>query len=432
MNKFLSKNKKYFTKRNTVLASLTFILLLILPVIVILSAQQKNLKSNAAGAANIEVENGTIAGSVAMVNDTNASGGKYMKFGSAQVCGGPLTITQGGNYSGCYESTNVSTPAVQINTTSPVTLDKATIRHKGEGIVNMGSAHLTVTNSTFLALDPGIPANQRNVYLYKPTSFVFENNSLSDGHGILINGDNVAANTIRIRYNTVVNIGRYAPPSCCIQFVQFDKVLSSGAEIAWNKVTNVFGQSNVEDVINMYKSNGTQASPIRIHHNLIDGAFPPTAASGYSGGGIIAGDAGGSWITISDNRVLSTINYGVAISGGHDNHLVNNRVVSDNKAADGTAFTAGNVGFYVWNYSTSPDWGNNNATNNASGWLKADLTRNDWWIPDCNPIGSCTGNTNLPNPITASTEQAERDGWAADVVAAGLTIGPIAATPTPL
>jgi hypothetical protein len=86
VNTYLTKYQKYLTKRNTLLLSgVTLLLLVGLPIAVFLNSQQQNLMSNAAGSASIEVENGTLAGNVALVNDPNASGGKYMKFGTVQA-----------------------------------------------------------------------------------------------------------------------------------------------------------------------------------------------------------------------------------------------------------------------------------------------------------------------------------------------------------
>ena len=63
-----------------------------------------------------------------------------------QACGGPITITTGGTYSGCYRSTSTSTPAVTISTTQPVTLSRARIIAKGNGVFGEG---LPAFNSQF-------------------------------------------------------------------------------------------------------------------------------------------------------------------------------------------------------------------------------------------------------------------------------------------
>ncbi len=428
------KLKTYLFKKEGMIAGASLLLLLGLPVFVAVTSKQQNLNSNAAGAASIESENGTTAGNVTIVNDANASGGKYAKFGTVVACGGPISITAGGTYSGCYESTNPANPAVVINTTAPVTLDHATIRHAGEGIraVVYSDVQLTVTNSKFQALNPGTPSDQRAMYLYKPASLIAEHNSFQDGHGIFIGGNGQTVSPIRIRYNTSLNIGHYSEPGCCIQFAQFNRVISPAAEIAWNKITNIYGQSQIEDTVNMYMSSGTGvANPIDIHNNLVDGAYPDSGdGSDFTGGGLLLGDgdvtAVGNYGIIHDNRVIGSTNYGVGVAGGHDNHLYNNRVVSDMKAENGT--TVGSTfgqGVTLWDsYNRGAgSMTNSNAYNNTSGWVRPD-GRANWWLPGCDPAGACTGNVAMPDPITSATEQAERDAWAAEVAGAGLTIGP--------
>ena len=82
--------------------------------------------------------------------------------------GTPITITAGGVYSGCYESAMVGTPAVTVNTTQPVRLDHATVRHRGMGVFDVNDTvrgNLTIVNSTFLATNPGSPVNQVDVYI---------------------------------------------------------------------------------------------------------------------------------------------------------------------------------------------------------------------------------------------------------------------------
>lgn len=341
----------------------------------------------------------------------------------------PITITQGGTYSGCYVSTNAGTPAVMISTTAPVTIDHATIQHAGIAIGG-NNLNLTLTNSKIQALNANATVDHRVLEVTSPSSIVVEHNSLIDGNGMWFGGG--TPSMIRIRYNDVKNIGRYPKPvvngNCCIQMAQFTQLTTGGGEIAWNRVMNTYLQSGVEDNINMYESSGQDAShPIDIQHNLISGAYPLTGnGSDYTGGGILGGDSGGNYINIHDNRVVSTSNYGVAITGGHDNHIYGNHIVNDGKGDNGSAVGPSTAsGISLWQYDTNAATGPNaTAYNNTIGWLQPGGKRNDTYIPACNPASACTNNAAMPDPITAATEQAERDAWAADVKNAGLTIGP--------
>ena len=142
------------------------------------------------------------------------------------TCQAPLVISTGGTYSGgCYESASSGTPAIRIATTQAVTLDGVLIRHKGVGIYAQTTTgtNVTVTNSTFQALNPNATVEQHAVYLRQPATFTFDHNRLLHGHGVLLAGEDVATTQLRIRFNDFLDVGRY-PASYLISAVQFDKV----------------------------------------------------------------------------------------------------------------------------------------------------------------------------------------------------------------
>ncbi|MDQ3440265.1 MAG: hypothetical protein M3478_07935 [Planctomycetota bacterium] len=98
------------------------------------------------------------------------------------------------------------------------------------------------------------------------------------------------------------------------------------------------------------------------------------------------------------NQVASTTNYGIAIAGGHDSAIFENRIVSSGYLADGLWITAQNVGIYIWDlYDTgSSSFYDNSASNNLVGWRNKN-GRNDWWIPDAT---SFTGNVSWAGNVT--------------------------------
>jgi uncharacterized protein (DUF2141 family) len=202
-----------------------------------------------------------------------------------------------------------------------------------------------------------------------------------------------------------------------------------GIEIAWNEVVNEVGKSRVEDNISIYKSSGTETSPILIHDNYVDGAFTTKPAhadssSGgwnydwsYSGGGILVGDGFGStingdagFVKAYGNTVVGTTNYGIAAAAGHDTDIYSNRIVSSGKTPDGKWNLRQNVGIYVWDsYGLGATrFFDNTAHNNTVGWMKSDGVRNDWWSPHAGAIGS---NTRTADPITRQTELNEIAAW---------------------
>lgn len=139
------------------------------------------------------------------------------------------------------------------------------------------------------------------------------------------------------------------------QFVQFNTVTGAGNEISGNKGENFFGESDPEDMISIFRSSGTAASPILVKNNMGRGGGPST-----SGGGIVAGDNGGDYIVIDNNQLVNPGNYGVAIAGGHNNVLNGNRVYSD-------FHTWNNAGVIIWAQS-GVTGSNVTYTNNHINW----------------------------------------------------------------
>jgi hypothetical protein len=195
-----------------------------------------------------------------------------------------------------------------------------------------------------------------------------------------------------------------------VQFLQLNQVRDlPGVEIGWNQIINEPGKSRVEDNISIYKSSGTEASPIRIFNNYIQGAYniKPWQSDysdgtwnykwSYSGGGIMLGDGEGSaYVRALKNQVISTTNYGIAIYTGHDMIFFENRVLSSGLLPDGRPIVAQNVGVYIWDgKATGPaNFYNNSAHDNIVGWMK-NGKRNDWWIPSATSF-----TTTLIGPAT--------------------------------
>ena len=346
----------------------------------------------------------------------------------------PLVVEAGGTYGGCYRSTDPEVPAVLVQTTEPVRLVGARIEHAGDGVVaDVDRLQLTVVDSTITALDPQTaePVSQRAITAWRPRRVVVEHNRFVDGHGISLVADgDTATNRLAIRFNESIDIGRYGHPTdgnCCIQFVQLDHLVVDGV-IGWNHTVNHVGRSSIEDNLNLYGTEGRSADrPFVIHHNLIDGAYPETGAGRrFTGGGIMINDSGGAYVEAVHNRVVSTTNYALAIVGGHDSQIWRNTAVSDGRADDGSQLGPEYaVGLAVWDASETGDLHDVSADRNRVGWLRGtDLTRNDWWIPACDPSSACDHNRAMRGQITAADEQHQRELWWADVAVAGHTIGP--------
>jgi len=358
---------------------------------------------------------------------SGASPGRSPGAVARATCGGPVVIRSAGTYHGCYESRRAGVPAVRIATRAHVVLDHATIRHAGYGVLGEAvPVDLTVRSSRLTALDPTRVANQRSVYLYQPTRFVFEHNRLVHGHGLEVNGDDVRTRVLRVRWNDAVDLGHFGA-RCCIQFVDTDKVLAPGGTIVWNRVVDHYRRSSVEDVVDLYRSNGAQGAPIQVAHNLVDGAYPASGSgASYTGGGLDAGDGGASsWIDVHHNTVVNSANIGAQTPAGHDIHLYRNVIVSDGLADNGARVSSTfATGLSVWKgYATAPSRSSAHDNTVANRrWSGSRWERADWYLPSCRPARAC--RTNHASTATARAERRAVAAWDAARRAAGVTVGP--------
>lgn len=106
------------------------------------------------------------------------------------------------------------------------------------------------------------------------------------------------------------------------QFVQFNNVTGPGSAVQNNTGRNVVG-SDPEDLVSMYQSSGTSASPIDIGWNCF--SSPLGSYKSDSGSGILVGDGAGSYINVHDNVLVNPAQVGIGVAGGH--HIT----VRDNK-----------------------------------------------------------------------------------------------------
>lgn len=179
------------------------------------------------------------------------------------------------------------------------------------------------------------------------------------------------------------------------QFVQFNSVSGAGSSISNNKGENILGQSYAEDAISLYQSSGTASSPVLINGNWIRGGGPSS-----SGGGIMLGDNGGSYLTATHNILVNPGEYGMAIAGGDHNSIINNSIYGVSQY-----FT--NVGIYIdgingqvcTNSTISGNqvryYNKTNYENNA--WIAPGTTRPAGW--DTNVFGAAIDASMLPPVI---------------------------------
>jgi hypothetical protein len=346
-----------------------------------------------------------------------------------------LIISRGGTYTGSFEGTDYTAPVILVRTTEPVVIDHCTLRGPGP-LIETGVDHtnITVRNTKGISTNPNY-FDQCKGRFFRAESFdnvVIENNDLEGTAGIYLlryAGDFAPQHTVKILRNQAHNIdgrksngnGGWRDTNELVQFVQLDKVRRlGGIEIAWNQVINDPGDSAVEDNINIYKSSGTPSSPILIHDNYVQGAYPSyPRAKDYSGGGIVLGDGSAAtpddaaaFVHAYENQIVSTTNYGIAISAGHDLSFFRNRILSCGLLPDGRTIPAQNTGAYVWDMHrdterTPPTFFNNEGHDNLIGWVRGN-SRNDWWVPNATVWQS---NEHWPEPLTLDAERAEWKRW---------------------
>ena len=191
---------------------------------------------------------------------------------------------------------------------------------------------------------------------------------------------------IKFEHNTIKNIiGNLRGGSPFAQMVQFMRSSGPNNSVSYNVVENLTGKSSSEDIINMFSSNGTANSPIRIVGNWLRGGGPSS-----SSGGILLGDHGGSYQIAENNILVNPGQYGMAIGGGNNMTIRNNKIYGKRQS-----FT--NVGLYAvnWTANVSPSH-NITIENNEVNFTNAQGSLNNSWFDSS--VGTIKGvNTNKYN-----------------------------------
>ena len=246
---------------------------------------------------------------------------------------------------------------------------------------NINGVSLNITGSNNITI--------RNCFFNKATeeAISIENASNITIENCLFNGVitgvyALQSQTIKIRNNQFVNV-RMRSTGGRGQFVQFNNVTGAGNVIEDNKGENFLGESNPEDLISLFNSSGTAASPISIRNNIFRGGGPST-----SGGGIMTGDNGGSYQVVENNVLLDPGQYGIASAGGSNISLINNKIYAKQQP-----FT--NNPLYVW-AQAGASCSNINVKGNRVNWTDKNGEKNNGWN-----AGNCSG-TSFDYPTTIS------------------------------
>jgi hypothetical protein len=423
------------------------------------SADPRTVSVSASGVAS-----GSATGNVAITvsyQGQSASTTISSSMGNIQWSG-PLTITQGGTYTGNWKSTNPNTPAVTVATTAPVLIQNSYVTGPNDLIADpYYGNNLTVKNVVGLGVNPnvsgqanGLFVSAQNPILLDVENCYFENVRFGvyvRGYG----GNRDGTQTITILNNRGRNIlglesdgnGGYLPGETNWQWahaIQFSEMPSvPGIRIAWNEIINYPYQSLVNENVNMYDAGGTASSPVEFHDNYIQGAYaynPPIDS--YNGGGFVTDGSGSdnvatasAYNNVYNNQIVGTVNMGIEFSTGHDNVAYNNTVIASGLLPDGTRIPSQNVGLAIYDVYGNIANGsmyNNDMYGNTVGWMcwaarcAWDGYRNDEYFPYNNSY-YYTNQSISANPITLQAENSEYSIWLAKIGSNGVVVGPVAA-----
>lgn len=274
---------------------------------------------------------------------------------------------------------------------------------KSAAIVHKGKSNFTIEGFEFSNI------NGNMIELYECENVIIRNNkfSFSGKNGIYLYKcknitviDNTFENVqsglraslsqgIQFEYNDVSNIiGKLKGSNELGVMAQFIQVSGANNSISYNVCENIPNESSTEDIINLYNSSGTQGSPILVKGNWLRGGGPSE-----SGGGINLGDMSGSYQIAEDNILVDPGQYGVAISGGKNMTLRNNKVYARSQYFTNVGIIASN--WYEQQYGkSSAITVENNSVNyhHRDGWV------NNWWFnQNMNPIIGKETNVYDPN-----------------------------------
>lgn len=282
--------------------------------------------------------------------------------GTAVKCytqSGPVKASSNQTISGLH-ITNPNGPCITVDNTNDVTIVDNLIgpcapSAEGVGIRVYQSTRIKVLDNAFNDVSTGVYAADSS-----NGALLMENNDATKVRGPMPRGQ-------------MIQLNAYSGSDIVIRCNRSDQALGG------------YG-TGPEDHISMYASSGTASSPIRILNNKMRGGGSPT------GGGIMTGDNGGSYIQVKGNILQDPGQYAIGIASGTNISVVDNLVYAARRAWS-------NVGVYIWNQTTSMACNSNEISGNRVNYTHRDGFANPYWND-----GNCGGViTNTPNTFPDAT-----------------------------
>jgi len=223
-------------------------------------------------------------------------------------------------------------------------MDGMTIKnYTRHGILSDGSENVSLMNLTFENIAPD----------YCQNSYACGQN---EGAIMFTNSENIqvrfsnftnVASGIRFKHSTgplVVSHNEALNPGR--NFFQCDNCEGAGIRINRNSMirTAQFGDTILEDWINLYQSEGYSHNWIQVKDNRARGH-----SNSDSGSFIMLGDGGGKYQEAKDNIGVNPGQVGIGASGGEHIKVTNNIMFGEN-------WVESNVAYYSANYSGLPDY----------------------------------------------------------------------------
>lgn len=267
---------------------------------------------------------------------------------------------------------SASQPAPRV---SPVKSSLATVRTTtlvlvGPGPHIVSDMAISTTTGPCIEIQSGVtnviiqrsflgPCKGAGVNIYEAKNVTIQNNTIERAEsGVLA----LESTQIYVYNNLIMNNQGPFPRGQCFQS---DKC-TSPLVVRRNWCLQEQGQSNPEDNINLYMTEGSASAPVRVEENVIIGGGPSR-----SGCGVLVGDSYGQYQMIKNNVLINPGQCGIGVASGFHMSVLNNTIISTN-------FSWTNTGLYVWlQYNASCS--NITVIGNLVNWKKADGQRNDAW-----------------------------------------------------
>ena len=332
---------------------------------------------------NLVGQSGTIQGNMNFLPNTSASPTKddeaqELANWLQQVNTNSMTIgvmTAVGYTSDSQPLT--TSPPVNSGTNTSLVLDHLSITNPNGDCINTGgttNSRIVVTNSVIG------PCGGRGVHVSGAGTVLIQNNYIHDitsqgissevvadqtimrntvenaGSGIYLASNNVNVTHAKVEFNYVNNITGIAGQNTSA--IQLNQISGPNNGVNCNVYTQTVpppaGLMGTADSFSLFLSSGTQASPVQVVGNRINGG-----GAVWNGGGILltdgdtgSGTNGPGYVYASDNLIMNPGGYGIDVSTGHDIAIVGNYVYGDNHNFYNTStqtYGPGRIGINTFN-----------------------------------------------------------------------------------